>query len=259
MNNPMNPTFAPNMGTTSLDLPPALASLLSVGSQAPTMQQPNPMVGVSSGMTGPQTFIPSYQQGGMIGMGGMPVPSGQTSMPNMPPAQGVGVNPAMPSQGQVDPQMLDMYVNQFLNQNPQQVDQIRQAIMEMLQTGQLSQEDLNMAEQLATAVLQNPSMYPYVRNFLIQRGVATEETLSPDFDAGLLFIILLAVRAVKKGGQSQMSIPSMKYGGEVPDSKKTDGAVLINAHEGEYVIPKAVVEMKGKEFFDNLVEKYKGA
>jgi hypothetical protein len=42
-----------------------------------------------------------------------------------------------------------------------------------------------------------------------------------------------------------------------PDSKKSDGSVLINAHEGEYVIPKRVVEMKGKEFFDSLVEKYK--
>jgi hypothetical protein len=53
------------------------------------------------------------------------------------------------------------------------------------------------------------------------------------------------------------AIPSMAQGGMTPDSKKSDGSVLINAHEGEYVIPKRVVEMKGKEFFDSLVEKYK--
>jgi hypothetical protein len=55
------------------------------------------------------------------------------------------------------------------------------------------------------------------------------------------------------------AIPSMARGGMTPDSRKADGSVLINAHEGEYVIPKRVVEMKGKEFFDSLVEKYKDA
>jgi hypothetical protein len=58
---------------------------------------------------------------------------------------------------------------------------------------------------------------------------------------------------------SSGAIPSMAKGGMTPQSKKADGSVLINAHEGEYVIPKRVVEMKGKEFFDNLVEKYKEA
>jgi hypothetical protein len=55
------------------------------------------------------------------------------------------------------------------------------------------------------------------------------------------------------------AIPSMAKGGMTPDSKKADGSVLINAHEGEYVVPKRVVEMKGREFFDSLLEKYKDA
>jgi hypothetical protein len=67
------------------------------------------------------------------------------------------------------------------------------------------------------------------------------------------------------GGQNMMQggipamagAPSMAKGGAVPPSKKNDGSVLINAHEGEYVIPANVVKMKGKEFFDSLVEKYK--
>jgi hypothetical protein len=112
-------------------------------------------------------------------------------------------------------------------------------------------------------------MYPYIRNFLIQQGIATEETMSPQFDAGLLFVVLLAIRSVRNGGaqvatggvpmgmQTNPAIPSMAQGGPIPPSKKADGGVLINAHEGEYVIPRNVVEMKGKEFFDNLVEKYK--
>ena len=56
---------------------------------------------------------------------------------------------------------------------------------------------------------------------------------------------------------SSGAVPSMARGGEVQQSKKSDGSVLINAHEGEYVIPANVVKMKGKEFFDSLVEKYK--
>ena len=56
---------------------------------------------------------------------------------------------------------------------------------------------------------------------------------------------------------SSGAVPSMAQGGMTPNSRKSDGSVLINAHEGEYVIPKRVVEMKGKEFFDTLVEKYK--
>jgi len=93
--------------------------------------------------------------------------------------------------------------------------------------------------------------------------------MSPQFDSGLIFVVLLAIRAVRQGTaqstvggmpmgmQGNPPIPSMAQGGPVPSSKKDDGGVLINAHEGEYVIPKNVVQMKGREFFDNLVEKYK--
>ena len=137
-----------------------------------------------------------------------------------------------------------------------------------------------MIVQLATVAAQNPDMYPYIRKFAIQNGIATEETLPPQYDQGLVFVLLLAARAIQAdtGGQNMMQggspamaggpaitssqvssggIPSMATGGMTPPSKKSDGSVLINAHEGEYVIPKRVVEMKGKEFFDTLVEKYK--
>jgi hypothetical protein len=44
----------------------------------------------------------------------------------------------------------------------------------------------------------------------------------------------------------------------VPSKGKSGGGVLIQAHEGEYVIPAHVVKMKGKEFFDSMLEKYAG-
>lgn len=241
----------------SQDLPPALASLMSMGTTAPGMAA-NPNMGLSAAMTGGNTFIPQYAEGGMIGPGGMPQPTG------------VGVQPNMPSGGMA-PQMIEMQVNQFAAQNPQQVQQITQVVMQALQTGEITMDEVNMAEQLARVAIQNPEMYPYIRNYLIQQGVGTEQTLSPQYDSGLIFAILLAVKAVREGGaqispggvpmgmNANPAIPSMAMGGPVPPSKKADGGVLINAHEGEYVIPKNVVEMKGKEFFDNLVEKYKEA
>jgi hypothetical protein len=241
--------------TTSLELPPALASLMSMGSSVPA-QNTNPNLGLSSAMTGGNAFIPQYAAGGMVGPGGMPQPTG------------VGLQEGG-APGGLSPQMIEMQVNQFAAQNPQQVQQIAQIVTQALQTGEITMEEINMAEQLARVAIQNPEMYPYIRNFLIQQGVVTEDTMSPQFDSGLLFAVLLAIRAVRSGG-SQISpggvpmgmnanpaIPSMSEGGPVPSSKKADGGVLINAHEGEYVIPKNVVQMKGKEFFDNLVEKYK--
>lgn len=52
---------------------------------------------------------------------------------------------------------------------------------------------------------------------------------------------------------------SMAAGGPLPErSPNKDGSIPINAHEGEYVIPSAVVRAKGTEFFDKLVQSYRG-
>lgn len=259
------------------DIPPALASILNVGSAGTPAMGTSPAAGLSGGMSGQQTFAPSYQAGGMIGPGGMPDMSGA----GMSAGTGVGVSEQAVGQGGVmPPQMLEMQVNQFATQNPQQVEAIRVAIQQVMQTGELTQQELNMIVQLATVAAQNPEMYPYVRKFAIQNGIATEQDLPPQYDQGLVFVLLLAARAIQAdlGGQNMMqggspamaggpeisasqvssgAIPSMAKGGMTPDSKKADGSVLINAHEGEYVIPANVVKMKGKEFFDSLVEKYK--
>jgi hypothetical protein len=274
-----------NPGMTNLDLPPALASILSMGSSAaPSAPMGgNARAGLASGMMGQQSFIPSYQAGGMIGEGGMPDQAGMGMGMGAAPSGNVGLTPqGQPQGGAMSPQMMEMQINQFATQRPQELAQIKQAIMQVMQTGELTQQELNMIVQLATVAAQNPEMYSYVRNFAIQQGIATEQDLPPEYDQGLVFVLLLAARAIQAdvGGQNMMqggspamaggpeiaasqvtsgAIPSMARGGMTPDSKKADGSVLINAHEGEYVIPKRVVEMKGKEFFDSLVEKYKDA
>lgn len=201
------------------------------------------------------SYIPKYQMGGLVGPDGLPQPTG------MPPGgapQGVGVA----QQGQQpggDPQMLEMQVNQFIKQHPEQVAQLQEAITMELESGEMTAEELNQMVQLATVAAQNPEMYSYVRQHALQQGIAGEQDLPEQYDQGLVFALMLAGRAAQQGGAPQGNIPSMAKGGPVPGGKaKADGGVVIEAHKGEYVIPENVVAMKGKEFFDNLVEKYKG-
>jgi hypothetical protein len=262
------------------DIPPALASILNMGGQSAAPDSQGQMSGLSAAMTGPQSFAPSYQVGGMIGPGGMPDMTGAGNMGGGG-GGGVGVSQQTVSQGgNMSPQMLEMQINQFATQQPQQIAQIRQAVMQAMQSGELTQQELNMIVQLATVAAQNPEMYPNVRKFAIQNGIATEQDLPPQYDQGLVFVLLLAARAIQAdvGGQNMMQggspamaggpeisgaqvssggMPSMARGGPVPASRKSDGSVPINAHEGEYVIPSNVVKMKGKEFFETLVEKYR--
>ena len=73
------------------DIPPALASILNVGSAGtPAMGTP-PVAGLSGGMGGASTFAPSYQAGGMIGPGGAPDMAGMSSMPGAGMSAGTGV------------------------------------------------------------------------------------------------------------------------------------------------------------------------
>jgi hypothetical protein len=214
----------------------------------------------------------SFAEGGMVGNEGMRIPAGAVPgmpMPGSMPMQ-AGVSPEMQAGTPMAPQMLQMQLNQFASQHPQQMAQIRQAIVEEMQTGELTPQELNMIVQLATVAAQNPEMYANVRNFAIQQGIATETDLPAQYDQGLVFVLLLAARAVQQDlggapaeagqppGSAAPVIPSMAAGGKVPSSSDSK-PVLIEAHTGEYVIPKHVVDMKGKEFFDSLVEKYKGS
>ena len=278
MNNPYNMQNM-NASTTSMDLPPALASILNMGSATAPAPQPNYGIGLASGMGGAQSFVPSYQQGGMVGPDGMP-------MGGAPGAVGVSegmVRGGSAQGGVMSPQMMEAQVNQFASQNPQQINGLRVAIQQVMQTGELTQPELNTIIQLATVAAQNPEMYPYVRKFAIQNGITTEQDLPEQYDQGLIFVLLLAARAIQAdlGGQNMMQggsptmaggpqvsmsqvasgpIPSMARGGSVPGgaSPGKSSPILIQAHTGEYVIPKNVVDMKGREFFDSLVEKYKG-
>jgi len=248
--------------STSLDLPPAIQSLIDM-----------PAAGVASGAIRPiQTgtvaqdpnfpaldfrMQPTYQEGGMVGPGGMP----------MRPA---GVQP---QQGATNPQMLDMQVNEIMSQNPEVVARIRAGIEAGIQSGELDTNELNTIIQLAKTVMQNPEMYPQIRQMAISRGIATEADLPAQFDQGLVMAIIAAGKSMEadvqiEGGQAPMPQPpvqEMEFGGMVNGPSHDQGGVRvkmkgggeIEVEGGEYVIPKDVVKKKGTDFFDKMLQSEK--
>lgn len=205
---------------------------------------------------------------------------GQNGMPVRPAGMQGGQQQAM------SPQMLEMQLQEFMRKNPQQVQQIANGIMAGFQSGEITPEELNMAGQLAMTALQNPEMYQYVRQFAIQQGMATEEDLSPTYDQGLVFVLLLAVRVAQQqtggaGGMDGMGtqtgmpdqpVMSMANGGYISMGDNASGggkvvgpgtgtsdSIPIRVSAGEYVIPAKIVQAKGKDFFDSLLKKYQSA
>ena len=250
--------------SVSLDLPPSIQSLIET-----------PPAGVASGSIGtiPTGTVgqdpnypvldfrmqPTYQEGGMVGPGGMPV-------------RPAGIQP----QGapMMNAQMMDMQVNEMLAQNPEVVARIRAGIEAGIQSGEVNPQELNMIIQLAKTVMQNPEMYPQIRQMAIQRGIATEADLPQEYDEGMLIAIIAAAKSMEadvqfEGGAQPMPqqppVQELEFGGMVYGPSHDDGGVRvkmkgggeIEVEGGEYVIPKDIVKAKGTEFFDKMLASYK--
>jgi hypothetical protein len=257
---------------TSSDLPPALASLLNVGN-TPTMAMP-PMGIATAAMPAGPGQMPSYQVGGMVGPGGMPIRAGASQipmmgaagamptqgMPQMQPATGglAGLAPQGTAQQNLRPEQIIPEAQRFVQQHPQQVQQIMAQVQQIIQSGEISAEDLNLIVQMARTAATNPSMYPQLRQIAIQRGLADPEEISEQFDAGLIFVLVLLGEVMQAGmisGQTQQGgqMPSFKRGGMVP-GEEVSRPVVAQVHEGEYVIPAHIVRAKGTEFFDKMLQ-----
>lgn len=226
--------------TESLDLPAGLQRLMpqsvQTNNQAYGSINPAQMNGGAATMDFRQQPKPSYANGGEVGPGGMPVTAG---------LQG-------PGQGQpqrVDPKMMELEMQKFMRENPEKVAQIRQTLQEVLASGEMTQEELNMIVQLATVALQNPDMYPQVRQYAIQQGLATEADISPEYDQGLIFVLLLAAKTL----QTQQGGNFMAGGEITAGTHPTADDVEIRVSKGEYVIPADVVKAKGTDFFDKMI------
>ena len=190
----------------------------------------------------------SYAEGGQVGPGGMP--------------QRPGLGAQRPAKA-ANPQMLMAEAQRFAQQNPQQVQQIKAEVQSEIQSGEMNLQQLTALVNMAMVALQQPDMYPQLRTAAIRQGLAEEDDLSPQFDPGVLFILLLIGQSmgIQGGAQPQapqppqaQAVPSMAIGGALPArSPNSDGSIDIKAHEGEYVVPAHVVRAKGTEFFDKLV------
>ena len=250
---PMRPT------TASLDLPPALARMLAMPAQ-------------------------SYAEGGMIGPGGVP----QRPMAASPMAMNVAQQGGAPVVGIAPPGQqgrplnfaaIDQQAQQFMQQNPQQVEQIRAAVQQSIAAGEIDEQSLNMFVQIATTALQNPEMWPQLRQVLIRQGMLDAEDVGEEYDQGFLIILYIIGKTMGSGAQApqqgmpqqgmpQQGMPmsqgqppqmSMEEGGALPSkSSNPDGSIPINAHEGEYVIPADVTRRLGTDHFDRLIAKARG-
>lgn len=266
----LDPQSAP-APSTSLDLPPALEALIQ---QEVAMPAAPSLPGLSSAATGMGSYgtqpllAPSFQEGGMVGPGGMPIRPNQGGAPGLAPP-GMG-------QPSMSPQQVMVEAQKFVSQNPQQFQDIQEVIQESIRMGEITLEEMNFLVQFAVAATQNPEMYPQLRASLISQGVADEDDLPPEYDPGFMFVLIVMGQGLQGMAQQAPTLeqamgpptapqgvpglmPSMARGGPLPErSSNPDGSIPINAHEGEYVIPAEVVRRKGTDFFDKMITQARG-
>ncbi len=249
---------APNLGPT-LDVPPALKNLIQGGNlPMVNMQAVNRPIPTGTG-TGNKAvpaldyrFQPyAFEEGGMVGPGGMPVQQGMPQPMNKAP---------------MTPEQMEGQMAQTVQNDPGKIQALATELQNAIAAGELNADQLNMGLQLAQSAVQDPSLYPQLRQFALNNGLAEEEDLPLEYDEGLAFIIILACKLALgeqvpgMGQPMQQGMPSMRSGGALPqDSPNPGGGIPIMAHEGEYVIPKEVVARKGTEFFDKLIQANNGS
>jgi len=195
-----------------------------------------------------------YADGGQVPMG----PGAMQGTPPPPqPAAGLGGASSIPND------QLQAELQQFVKSNPEAVEKVRQAIEQALAAGALTQQDLQMAVQMAVAAAQNPELYPRLREMAIAKGLAGEDEIPMQYDQGLVFALLLAGAAVSGGAPQAQAAPiGMANGGHIPQVVSPTGDntgraddIPIRVSGGEYVIPAEVVARKGTDFFDKMTGK----
>jgi hypothetical protein len=185
----------------------------------------------------------SYAMGGQVGPGGAPVGVAPQGVGLQGPGQAQGAAP-------MDAKTIEMHIQRFIQENPGEVEKIKWVVMEAIKRGELTQEELNTAVQLATVAIQNPAMYPQVVQFAVQQGIVEQGELDAEYDQGLAIAILLAARAA----QSEMGGNFMGGGEIMSGSTTTADDVNINVSKGEFVIPAHVVKAKGTDFFEKMID-----
>ena len=211
-----------------------------------------------------------YADGGMV----PPAPSAAPPQAGMAPQQ-----PGLAPSGGAAPQRMSLQqlqqeAQKFAQANPQAIQLIRESLMEGVQSGDVTPQQITMLVQMAVAAAQNPELYPRLRQMAIQQDLADEEDLPMQYDQGIVFSLIVAGTAMQQAGGAMQQAPAtpapqgatamMKEGGHIPMTRSPTGDntgraddIPIRVSGGEYVIPKHIVERKGTEFFDKLIGKDK--
>ena len=198
-----------------------------------------------------QEGLYSYEMGGMVGPGGAPAPR---AIPLQAP------QPQMPMHSMPDGSMMPGAshpggMGGMGGQGPITSDGDPNVQMDDSD----SPEEIRMIHGALTSVLQQPQMYPHIRQTLIQQGLVEAADLPPQFNPQFVQVLVSEMdKAMSGAGQPMGNMPVMKYGGMVPHKGggKKDKPVPIMAHENEFVIPANVVKAKGTEFFQKLIDSY---
>jgi hypothetical protein len=223
------------------------------------------------GPASPGSFGAGYADGGIVGMTG-PMHDGAnrsaTTLTQLGFADGGRVG-AMGAQG--SPEMIQEQVSRMVRDPGfQQVAQ--RAVGGAIQSGELTPEELVTLGRIAEAAMHNPQLYPQLRKFAMQNGM----TPLPDaFDPRLVTVLIASAQVMGRTapGQvpptdvAQMQNPNGQDNGGFlrgPGTGRSDsiGTVEestgkpVKVANGEYVIPKHVVDAKGKDFFDKMLRQY---
>lgn len=214
-----------------------------------------------------------YADGGQVGLTGPmygDVNQAPASLAQMGFASGGGVGLGAPG-GSMGPEQMQSQLAQMVR-DPRTQQVVQQMVGAAMQSGELTPEELITVGRIAEASMHNPSLYPQLRQFAVQNGMSP---LPEAFDPRVILTLMAASKIMGRTqpGQvpptdvAQMQNPNgMSNGGflQGPGTGRSDsiGTVEqttgkpVKVANGEYVIPKHVVDAKGKDFFDKMLRQY---
>ena len=220
-----------------------------------------------------------WKDGGLIDMPGLTKRYADGGLIGGAMYQGYAAGGQVAMGGQPDVQQMQAQIGQMMR-DPQRVQKMLARPVQLMQSGELTPDEVVTMGRVAEAAMYNPSLYPQLRQFVAAQGMTP---LPPSFDQSVILNIIVISRALQQmmgnGGQAtqpgqvppmdqaQMVNPvGMREGGAVfgPGTGRSDSIGTVNrttqtpvsVANGEYVIPEHVVRAKGRDFFDGLLRKY---
>ena len=223
------------------------------------------------GMGGDRGFAADGGLAGPEGFSRPGIPAAGPRAPAMSMGDGSVQMGNAPSTGTVQQRV------QQVMRDPAALQRLVSRPMALLQSGELTSEEVMTLGRVAEAAMYNPALYPQLRAFVAEQGMTP---LPPSFDPSIITNILVISKVLQaqmpgtpagevpptEQAQVDQPVPGFGNGGYIrgPGTGRSDSIGTINESSGapvkvandEYIIPAHVVRAKGREFFDNLLQRY---